>query len=191
MANEFDDETGFDGNAALEASAALERSAERFSATVVRGLKDAVVEGKRLDTVLAQAARSLSSSVLKSALSGLGQQLVGQLGGVGGEVLSAGAASAAHAAGNLMPFAEGGVIGTPTRFPLVDGRTGLAGEAGPEAILPLSRGPDGRLGVAAGGGGAVQVTFNITTQDADSFRRSEAQVTAMLARAVGRGRRGS
>jgi hypothetical protein len=42
----------------------------------------------------------------------------------------------------------------------------------------------------AGGGQATVVNFNITSPDADSFRKSEAQVTAMLARAVGRGRRG-
>jgi phage-related minor tail protein len=65
----------------------------------------------------------------------------------------------------------------------------MAGEAGAEAILPLARGADGRLGVQ-GGGQATVVHVNVTTPDADSFRRSEAQVTAMLARAVGRGRRG-
>ena len=65
------------------------------------------------------------------------------------------------------------------------------GEAGPEAILPLARGSDGRLGVRAGGGqGAVNVTFHVATRDAESFRRAEAELTAMLARAVGRGRRG-
>lgn len=43
---------------------------------------------------------------------------------------------------------------------------------------------------AAGAGGAVHVTFNVATPDAASFRRSEAQLGIMLARAVGRGRRG-
>ncbi len=74
-------------------------------------------------------------------------------------------------------------------FPL-GGRRGLAGEAGPEAILPLARGRDGRLGVRAGGGAqALNVTFNVTTQDAQSFRRSEGQIAAMLSRVVGRGQR--
>ena len=55
-----------------------------------------------------------------------------------------------------VPFASGGVIASPVTFPLADGRTGLAGERGAEAIMPLARGPDGRLGVAAqGGGGGV------------------------------------
>ena len=64
------------------------------------------------------------------------------------------------------------------------------GEAGPEAILPLQRSADGRLGVATNGGGSsVNVVFNVTTQDASSFRKSEAQVTGLLARAVSRGTR--
>ncbi len=66
---------------------------------------------------------------------------------------------------------------------------GLMGEAGSEAILPLKRGPDGRLGVAAGAGGAASQTivFNVSTPDAGSFRKSEAQVSAMLTRATARG----
>jgi lambda family phage tail tape measure protein len=93
--------------------------------------------------------------------------------------------------GQVMPFAKGGVVAAPTYFPLVRG-TGLMGEAGAEAVMPLARGPDGRLGVSAAGAGArpVQVTVNIATPDPDSFRRSEAQVAAALARAVARGQRG-
>ena len=89
-----------------------------------------------------------------------------------------------------VPFANGGVIQSPIAFPLGAGRMGIAGERGAEAIMPLSRGPDGRLGVAAPRGGqGMQVTFNVTTTDADSFRRSEAQLSAMLARAAALGQR--
>jgi phage-related minor tail protein len=67
---------------------------------------------------------------------------------------------------------------------------GIAGEAGSEAILPLKRGADGKLGVSAGSGtGPVSITFNVTTPDAESFRRTETQIGAMLARAVGQGQR--
>jgi phage-related minor tail protein len=59
-----------------------------------------------------------------------------------------------------------------------------------EVILPLARGPDGRLGVA-GGGGAVNVTFNVTASDARSFAAGEAELSAMLLRAVKRGTRGT
>lgn len=95
------------------------------------------------------------------------------------------------AGGRVVPFASGGVVAAPTFFPM--GRdAGLMGEAGPEAIMPLARGPDGRLGVRAGGGGQrpLSVTMNIATPDAESFRRSETQVAASLARAVARGQRG-
>ena len=91
--------------------------------------------------------------------------------------------------GHVVPFAAGGVVSTPSYFPM--GRNiGLMGEAGAEAILPLQRAADGSLGVAASsGGGAVNVVFNVTATDAASFRKSEAQVTGMLARAVSRGSR--
>jgi phage-related minor tail protein len=90
---------------------------------------------------------------------------------------------------SLFKFADGGVVNAPTWFPHAQG-LGLAGEAGPEAIMPLARGPDGKLGVRGGARAApVSVTVNVTTPDADSFRRSEAQVSAALARAVARGQR--
>jgi phage-related minor tail protein len=88
-----------------------------------------------------------------------------------------------------VPFASGGVIQSPIAFPLAGGRFGIAGERGAEAIMPLSRGPDGRLGVAARGGAGVSVVFNVTAQDAQSFMKSETQVAAMLSRAVSLGQR--
>lgn len=64
------------------------------------------------------------------------------------------------------------------------------GEAGPEAIMPLARGSDGRLGVrGAGGGGMVNVTMNITSPDVAGFQRSRGQVAAEMSRAIQRGRR--
>jgi phage-related minor tail protein len=58
-----------------------------------------------------------------------------------------------------------------------------AGHRGAEAILPLPRGPNGQLGIAARGAQApVSVTLNISAADADSFRKSEGQITSALAR---------
>ncbi len=77
----------------------------------------------------------------------------------------------AFRAGNVIPFAAGGIVGGPTMFPMSRGRTGLMGEAGPEAIMPLRRGRGGRLGVemsgASAGSGQVVVTV---TGDTDLVR---------------------
>lgn len=69
------------------------------------------------------------------------------------------------AGGNIIPFARGGIVTRPVLFPMANGGTGLMGEAGPEAVMPLRRGSDGRLGVAAtrggaSGGGNVNVVIN-------------------------------
>lgn len=52
--------------------------------------------------------------------------------------------------GRIMPFARGGVVSQPTIFPMKSG-LGLMGEAGPEAVMPLKRGSDGKLGVETSG----------------------------------------
>jgi lambda family phage tail tape measure protein len=66
----------------------------------------------------------------------------------------------------IQPFAKGGIVNSPTLFKFAKGgamSTGLMGEAGPEAIMPLRRGSDGKLGVMStgGGGGVTNVTVNV------------------------------
>ena len=60
----------------------------------------------------------------------------------------------------IVPFANGGIVDRPMMFPFAKG-IGLMGEAGPEAIMPLKRGADGKLGVAGGGGGGTSVVVNV------------------------------
>lgn len=72
----------------------------------------------------------------------------------------------AFSGGRVIPFASGGVVSGPTPFPMRGGAMGLMGEAGAEAIMPLRRGPDGKLGVSMHGGVSSgsrqqQVTQNI------------------------------
>jgi hypothetical protein len=59
---------------------------------------------------------------------------------------------------NVIPFAKGGVLSSAKYFPMSNG-TGLAGEAGPEAIMPLKRDAQGNLGVAGAGGSSTQVNI--------------------------------
>lgn len=68
----------------------------------------------------------------------------------------------------IQAYADGGVVGGPTFFPMAGGKTGLMGEAGPEAIMPLKRGKDGKLGVSVDGrssGDTINVnqTINVST----------------------------
>ena len=80
----------------------------------------------------------------------------------------------------IVPYAKGGIVKKPTMFAYADGgagRFGLMGEAGAEAILPLSRGSNGKLGVqASGGGGGVSVgNINITVENTGEQLNPEAQ----------------
>jgi lambda family phage tail tape measure protein len=155
--------------------------ADGVAGAVSRAFRGAVTDGKSFRSVLSDIAGAFADIALKAAFKPLGTLV----GGLVENIFTA----TNPALGGVTPFAKGGVIASPSYFPLGKG-LGLAGEAGPEAIMPLARGPDGRLGVA-GGGGAVSVTFNVTASDARSFVQSEAEVSAMLLRAVRRGNRSS
>ena len=70
--------------------------------------------------------------------------------------------------GNVVPFARGGIVNKPTLFPMANGGTGLMGEAGAEAVMPLRRMSNGRLGVEAQSDkSAVQVNI---------YNQSDAQI---------------
>lgn len=85
--------------------------------------------------------------------------------------------------GSIVPFANGGIIGSPMLFPMAGGRTGLMGEAGPEAIMPLKRGKNGKLGVASEGGGNVTVnqTFAFQANGDESVKKIIAQAAPQIA----------
>lgn len=167
----------------------LEKLSDNFGSQLAGALKSAAVSGRELDDILRRVGLNLAGMALAQGLKPLqslaGSLFSGLLGGLSGILPFAKGGVPSH----VVPFAAGGVVSSPSYFPLA-GSVGLMGEAGSEAILPLSRGADGSLGVAASGGGQpVNVVFNVTAQDAASFRKSEAQITGMLARAVSRGTR--
>jgi lambda family phage tail tape measure protein len=172
----------------------LTASATAFSRAMTQAFAASVTGGKQFDDVLKSLALRISDLAVRLAFKPLEKSLAsgisGLLSGLTGSVGSGGSASSslAAASGAIKPFAAGGVIGAPSYFPLVNGGVGLAGEAGPEAIMPLKRGPDGRLGVAGQGSGST-ITIQIATPDLDSFRRSESYITGQIARAGARGQR--
>nr|WP_246098668.1 phage tail tape measure protein [Paracoccus laeviglucosivorans] len=157
-----------------------------------RAFEGLVFDGLKLSDALKGVARSMADTAFAVAMKPIQQALAGAISqGVNGLVSGAMpfADGGAFTQGRVMPFAKGGVVSAPTYFPM-RGATGLMGEAGPEAIMPLRRGADGKLGVAAAGGGRpVHVTFNVSTPDVGGFQRSQSQIAAQLSRMLARGER--
>jgi phage-related minor tail protein len=162
-----------------------------FSGGLRRAFDCVVFDGLKLSDALGVVAKSMMDTAYSAAVNPVMKHFGGMLaGGVNGAVssLMPFENGAPFSQGRVMPFAKGGVLDGPTTFPMRGG-TGLMGEAGPEAIMPLARGPDGRLGVRGGGGGNVNVTMNISTPDVQGFQRSQGQIATQMARAMGRGQR--
>jgi hypothetical protein len=85
----------------------------------------------------------------------------------------------------IKAYADGGVVGGPTTFPMAGGKTGLMGEAGPEAIMPLKRGANGKLGVQMEGGSqgnvVINQSFNFQANGDDSVKKLIAQAAPKIA----------
>jgi len=82
-------------------------------------------------------------------------------------------------------YANGGIVSSPTNFPMAGNQVGLMGEAGPEAIMPLKRGANGKLGVQMEGGGEGNMTvvqnFNFQANGDDSVKKLIAQAAPQIA----------
>jgi hypothetical protein len=167
---------------------------ERIGKLIESSMTDAfmsIVDGtKSAEDAFKDMARLIIAELFKVLVV---QQLVGQFSSGGGGILGAlaggfnlNANGNAFMGGNVIPFARGGVVGSPTMFPMAGGSTGLMGEAGPEAIMPLKRGKDGKLGVASEGGGNVSIVqhFNVSANGDESVKRIVAQQVPAIAEAT-------
>lgn len=172
---------------------AAKRQAEFFGQAIHTALSDIIFEGKSAGEVIRNLGKTIASAALQRVLVG-----TGPLGGAGSG--SAGILTSlfsgiklfskggAFNRGAVHAFADGGVVNKPTAFSMRNGM-GVMGERGPEAIMPLTRGSDGSLGVRMHGSGGVVINFHVQAQDAQSFMKSEGQIASMVSRAVSRGQR--
>ena len=133
----------------------------------------------------------LLDMVAQATAARIGKALFGDLlsGGSGNGSLFAGflkffgsANGNAFDTGGVVKFASGGVVSSATPFAFGGGRLGVMGEAGPEAVMPLKRGRDGKLGVAGGG-------FTQNLQIRIDSRTDQAQVQSLVAQGVAAGNR--
>ncbi|WP_375227423.1 phage tail tape measure protein [Roseobacter sp. S98] len=189
--------TGFDAElqrmkASLQATgrdvAILERSLSRGLKSAFDGL---IFDGISLSEALNTVANSMINATYNAAIKPVTNQLGGILAtGVSGLVdnILPFADGAPFSQGRVMPFATGGIVSGATPFGMRGGM-GIMGEAGPEAIMPLARGPDGKLGVRGAGGAGNTIVMNISTPDVQGFQRSQGQIAAQMTRALSRGQR--
>lgn len=122
--------------------------------------------------VRASIVRPLADAILGSGFNLFGASGAGSYGSAGGSYTGTGAVAATGMAFDkgIKRYASGGIVSSPTMFGYGKGSTGLMGEAGPEAILPLQRGSGGQLGVAAT---VTPVNINIINQAGAEVAQSE------------------
>jgi hypothetical protein len=147
--------------------AAQERSreiAQNLAQDITGPIKDALKSSEftweTFAGAISRSAQNLATRLIDLAFTPIENALINAFSGAGGASgggffasLFGFARGGAFAGGQeLTAFARGGVVNRPTVFPFAKG-VGLMGEAGPEAILPLRRGPGGRLGVEMTGDG--------------------------------------
>jgi phage-related minor tail protein len=189
----FDGELGSMRESLVFTGREVDSLASGFGGGLRRAFDGVVLDGMRLSDAMKGLADTMSQTVYNVAM----KPVQGAVGGAlaqGLNNLLSGimpfAKGGAFSQGRVVPFAKGGVVSSATNFPM-RGATGLMGEAGPEAIMPLTRGPDGRLGVQASGHGGhpVTVVMNISTPDVKGFQRSQSQIAAQAMRALQAGQR--
>lgn len=178
-----------DTRAAREQLQLLNKESLNFGSSIKTAFEGLLIKGKDIEDVFKSLALRMSQRIFSNAFKPVEGMFDNLLGG-GGSML-----------GNIFGFAKGGVVSghtgmtgggvltSPEAFPLGGNAIGIAGEAGPEAIMPLTRGPNGELGIRASGQGPANITINITTPDIESFRRSEAEIATRLQQVVNRGNR--
>lgn len=154
-------------------------------ADAISGLFTSMLDGsKSLRAGIADLLMDIAKVQMQKAVLGLANTALGGAFSWLGGLLTPNANGGVYSSAGLSAH-SGTVVSQPTIFPFAKG-AGLMGEAGPEAILPLKRGSDGKLGVSAGdgasgGGQAVDVRVTVTIDEAGQTRVREISQSAAAA----------
>jgi hypothetical protein len=188
------------GEKAKETSDVMDEFARSAATNIQSAFADFLFDPFKdgLSGMLKRFGETIQRMIAEAVAANLGKRLFGDLakGGVGDGLLG----GAFKLLGGLLPNADGGVyrspslsrfsgqiVTSPRLFAFAAG-AGVMGEAGPEAILPLARGSDGKLGVR--GGSSTSVTVNIHgVTNAAELRRAGGQVGREVLAAISRAQR--
>ena len=116
----------------------------------------------------------------KGAAAGSAGGIWGAVGGAISGFFNANGNAFSH--GRVLPFAQGGVVSSPTMFPMAGNRTGVMGEKGAEAIMPLRRAPNGQLGVQAQTAPATVNIYNQSDSRIETVQRPDGDTDIFIRR---------
>lgn len=180
----------------VESIGTMREATAQLAQNGIKGVEDAIFSLVTTGTanfqqfaveILQQTSRMIIQQLILRTI----MQAIGAIGGGGGSMFTPNFSAMEFVAnGNafgqngIIPFASGGIVNKPTLFKFANGGTmgtGVMGEAGPEAIIPLRRGRDGKLGVAGGGSSTV---VNVSVDASGSQVQGDADKGEQLGRAV-------
>jgi len=139
-----------------------------FADVFVDGFRSGEDAARQFGGVVLDIIGGIARKIAQEKLAGIFTDVIGSFGG--GDV-TANAKGNAFENGSVKAFAKGGVVNAPTFFPMANGGTGLMGEAGAEAIMPLRRTSDGRLGVEAQGASPTINVINNSQAQIETVQR--------------------
>ena len=170
-----------DRQAVVEEAASQQEQLANFIGNSMENAMMGIVDGT---VSVKDAFKSMASEIIKELYRVLVvQQMVNAAKGFFGITAADGAVVSGGS--EVKAYANGGVVSGPTTFPMAGGKTGLMGEAGPEAIMPLKRGSNGKLGVQMEGGSqgnvVINQSFNFQANGDDSVKKLIAQAAPKIA----------